>query len=107
MINRRLVLPPLARIAHRRQALAELRLLAFGFPLLIRVARLLFGAGTWGATAQEGDKERRNQKCLNRELLHIRIKKTTIIAAVDAASCRLTIQRWQLGLLDFCHVVFA
>jgi hypothetical protein len=79
-------LPPLTGVAHRRQAFAELRLLAFSFPLLIRLARLLFGAGTWGATAEERDKECRNQKCLGRELLHIRIKKTTIIAAIDRAS---------------------
>ena len=51
MTNERLVLPPLPGIAHWRQALAELRLLAFSFPLLFRVAHLLFRAGTRRGTA--------------------------------------------------------
>jgi hypothetical protein len=47
---RRLVSPSLTGITHWRQAFTKIRLLTFGFPLLVGVARLLFGAGTWRAT---------------------------------------------------------
>jgi hypothetical protein len=45
--------PPLSWIRHRGQTFAELRLLAFGFPLLIRLAHLLFGARTRSTTPRQ------------------------------------------------------
>lgn len=45
-VIRHLVLPSLTGVTYGRQAFAELGLLPFGFPLLVRLARLLFGAGT-------------------------------------------------------------
>jgi|SRR6516162_10841869 len=63
-------LPPLTGVAYRRQAFAEFRLLAFSFPLLIRLAYLLFRAGTWGRTAEQCNNERRNQKYRAKQLFH-------------------------------------
>jgi hypothetical protein len=69
-----LVSPSLTGITHWRQAFAKVRLLTFGFPLLVRVARLLFGAWPWGGTAEQCDKEHRNEKCRGRELFHIKLR---------------------------------
>jgi hypothetical protein len=66
--------PTLTGVAHGRQALAKLRLLAFGFPLLIGLARLLFGAGARTSAAWQCDKERQNEKCRGRKLFHMKLR---------------------------------
>jgi hypothetical protein len=48
---RHLSSPALPRVTYRRQTFSKVRLLALGFSLLIRLAHLLFRAGTWGGTA--------------------------------------------------------
>src|SRR5438270_751499 len=63
---RRLVSPTLPGVAHGRQAFAKVRLLAVGFSLLIRLARLLFRAGARTSTAWQCYKEHRNEKCRGR-----------------------------------------
>ena len=45
-------LPTLAGIANRRQAFAKLRLLTFSISLLLRLAGLLLGTRTCGATGE-------------------------------------------------------
>jgi hypothetical protein len=71
---RYLVSPTLTRVAHGRQAFAKVRLLAFGFPLLIRLARLLFRAGARTSTAWQRDKEHRNEKCRGRKFFHMKLR---------------------------------
>jgi hypothetical protein len=62
MMNQSGRLPALPGIAYRRQTFSKLLLLAFGFSLLVGIARLLFRTGTRAATAWQRDKERQNQK---------------------------------------------
>src|SRR5580765_1935221 len=69
-----LVSPPLTGITYWRQAFAKVRLLTFGFPLLVRIAGLLFRAWPWTGTAQQCDKEHRNEKCRGRQLFHIKLR---------------------------------
>ena len=71
---RDLVSPPLTGITHWRQAFAKVRLLTFGFPLLVRVARLLFRAWPRSGTTEQSDNEHRNEKCRGRELFHIKLR---------------------------------
>jgi hypothetical protein len=71
---RHLVSPSLTGITHWRQAFAKVRLLPFGFSLLVRVARLLFRAWSRTGTAQQCDKEHRNEECRGRELFHIKLR---------------------------------
>lgn len=62
MTNQPIRLPSLPWVTYRRQTFSELLLLAIGFFLLVRLARLLFRTGTRAATAWQRDKERQNQK---------------------------------------------
>jgi len=71
---RYLVSPTLPGITHWRQAFAKIRLLAFGFLLLIGLARLLFRAGARTSTAWQCDKERRNEKCHDRKFFHMKLR---------------------------------
>jgi hypothetical protein len=61
MMNQPIRLPALPWVTYRRQTFSELLLLALGFFLLVRLARLLFRAGTRAGTAWQRDKERQNQ----------------------------------------------
>ena len=61
MMNHPVGLPALPWITYRRQTLSKLLLLALGFSLLVRLARLLFGARPRAGAAKQRDKERRNQ----------------------------------------------
>jgi len=56
MMNGVVRLPALPWVTHRRQTFSKLLLLALGFSLLVRLARLLFRAGSWTGTAQQRDK---------------------------------------------------
>jgi hypothetical protein len=58
---RHLSSPALPGVTYRRQTFSEICLLALGFSLLVRLAHLLFGAGTWTGTAQQRDRKHRNQ----------------------------------------------
>ncbi len=51
MMNQPVRLPALPWVTYRRQTFSKLLLLALGFFLLIRVARLLFRTGAWTGTA--------------------------------------------------------
>jgi hypothetical protein len=51
-----LVSPSLTGITHWGQAFAKIRLLPFGFSLLVRLARLLFRAWSRTGTARQCDK---------------------------------------------------
>jgi hypothetical protein len=62
MMEHPVSLPALPWVAYRRQTFSKLLLLALGFFLLVRLARLLFGTGTRTGTAWQRDKERQNQK---------------------------------------------
>ncbi len=75
-------LPALARIAYRGQALTKLRLLAFGFSLLLRLARLLLRTRT-RSTAREYNAERWNEKHGGCQLFH---RRTRIIKLMSAAT---------------------
>ena len=61
MTNQPVSLPALPWVTYRRQTFSELLLLAIGFFLLVRLARLLFRTRTRAATAWQRDKERQNQ----------------------------------------------
>jgi len=71
---RHLVLPTLTRVAHGRQAFAKVRLLSFGFPLLIGLASLLFRAGARTTTAWQYDKERPNGEYRDRKFFHMKLR---------------------------------
>jgi hypothetical protein len=66
--------PTLPGVTHGRQALAKVRLLAFGVSLLIGLARLLFRAGARASTAWQCDKERQNEKCRDRKFFHMKLR---------------------------------
>ena len=51
MMNQPVSLPALPWVTYRRQTFSKLLLLALGFSLLIRLARLLFRTGTRAGTA--------------------------------------------------------
>jgi len=51
MMNQSVRLPALSGITYRRQTFSKLLLLAFGFSLLVGIARLLFRTGGWTGTA--------------------------------------------------------
>jgi len=51
MTNQTVRLPALPWVTYRRQTFSELLLLALGFFLLLRIARLLFRTGTRAGTA--------------------------------------------------------
>ena len=73
-------LPSLTRVAYRGQALAKLRLLIFGFFLLLRVACLLLRARP-GGTAGEHNNNRRNQKHGGCQLFHRTIRVIKLMGA--------------------------
>jgi hypothetical protein len=64
------LLPTLAGISNRREALAKFGLLAMRFPLLVRLTCLLLGTRTRGSTAWQYEQERRNEKDHCRQLFH-------------------------------------
>jgi len=74
MMNHPARLPALPWVTYRRQTLSKLRLLAIGFSLLIRLARLLFRARTRTGTAKQRDKERRNHKRRGKQFFHTEIE---------------------------------
>jgi hypothetical protein len=76
-------LPTLAGIAYRRQALAKLGLLTFGFFFLRRITCLLLRAGTGRATAGEYNNNRWNQKHGGCQLFH---RTTRIIKLMGGAT---------------------
>ena len=51
MMNQPVRLPALPWVTYRRQTFSKLLLLALGFSLLVRIARLLFRTGAWTGTA--------------------------------------------------------
>ena len=67
-------LPSLTGITYRGQAFTEVGLLPFGVPLLLRVARLLFWAGTRRSTTDQFQKKHRNQKHNSREPFHVKLE---------------------------------
>ena len=67
-------LPALPWVTYRRQTFSKLRLLALGLSLLLRVARLLFWAGTRRSTTDQFQKEHRNQKHRSREPFHVKLE---------------------------------
>jgi hypothetical protein len=73
-MNRPVSLPALPRVSYRRQTFSELLLLALGFFLLVRLARLLFRARTRRSTTDQCQKERRNQNRRGEQLLHTEIR---------------------------------
>ena len=76
-------LPTLAGIAYRRQALAKLGLLTFGFFFLRRITCLLLRAGTGRAAAGEYNNNRWNQKHGGCQLFH---RRRRIIKLMGAAT---------------------
>src|SRR5215216_5090685 len=63
-------LPALPWVTYWRQTLSKLLLLALGFFLLIRLARLLLRATTRRRTTDHRQKERRNQNRRSEQLFH-------------------------------------
>jgi len=51
MMNQPVPLPALPWVTYRRQTFSKFLLLALGFFLLLRIARLLFRTGVWTGTA--------------------------------------------------------
>jgi hypothetical protein len=74
MMNHPVSLPALPWVTYRRQTFSKLLLLALGFFLLVRLARLLFRTGTRATTAWQRDKERQNQKGFGKQLFHTEIE---------------------------------
>jgi hypothetical protein len=70
MMNQPVRLPALPWVTYRRQTFSKIRLLTLGLSLLVRLACLLFRAGTPTGTAKQRDKKRRNQKRPGKELFH-------------------------------------
>ena len=59
-----------SRISYRRKALAKLSLLALGFLLLIRLARLLLGARALTCTTRQKNDRRRRKKREDSKFFH-------------------------------------
>jgi hypothetical protein len=67
------LLPTLAGISNRGEALAKFGLLAVRFPFLVRLACLLLRTRTRGTTAWQYEQERRNEKNHCRQLFHTKL----------------------------------
>jgi len=84
-------LPALARIAYRGQALTKLRLLAFRFSLLLRLARLLLRTRA-RSTAGEYNNKHWNEKHRGCQLFHGKVEIRTIAGPLNAATSRKSVE---------------